>query len=103
VSFLKVEARIDSNEVVNDINHKRSSTIRGKPLVDRICRILEEDWKVVVNHSYREANQLADALARHSYSLSDTCCFFFVDCPNDFKYIIAADEKGFVTPRIISL
>jgi hypothetical protein len=46
LNVLKVEVRIDSIEVVWDINHKRSSTIRGKPLVDRICRTLEEDWEV---------------------------------------------------------
>jgi ribonuclease HI len=68
LSFVvKVEMRIDSNEVVDDINHKRSSTICG--------------WRRIVNHSYREANQLADTLARHSYSLSDACCFI-ADCPN---------------------
>jgi hypothetical protein len=54
-----------------------------------------------IYHSYHEANQLANALARHSYSLSDAC--FFADCPNDFKHILGADEKGYVTSRIISL
>jgi hypothetical protein len=47
--------------------------IYGKPLVDQICKILEEDWEVVVKHSYREANQMPNALAKHSYSLSDAC------------------------------
>jgi ribonuclease HI len=38
--------------------------------------MLELDWEVVFKHSYREANQLADVLAKHSYSIEDECCFF---------------------------
>jgi hypothetical protein len=32
---------------------------------------MELDCEVIVKHTYREANQLVDALARHSYFLSD--------------------------------
>jgi ribonuclease HI len=73
LNFLKVEVRIDSNEFVRDINHKKNSTVYGKLLVDQICKMLEKDWEVVVKHFYRETNQIADALVKHSYSLSDAC------------------------------
>jgi hypothetical protein len=102
VNFSKVEVRVDSIGVVNDITNKKSSKLGGISLIRRIWQMLELDWEVVFKHSYREANQLADVLAKHSYSIEGECCFF-QDCPSCFKHILVADEKGFVTPRSILL
>jgi ribonuclease HI len=98
MKFSRIEVRVDSSGVVNDIIHNKYSRPHGKTLVAKICRMLELDWEVVINHYYREANILADALANHSYSLSVTCCFFD-DCPSDFKHLLDADEKGIGIPR----
>jgi ribonuclease HI len=100
MNFTKVEVRIDSIEVVNDIMHKKSSKMSGKTLVTKICQLLVFDWEVVVRHTYREANRLADALAKHSFSMNDEVCFF-QDCPGFCKHQMDADEKGFVTPRSV--
>jgi hypothetical protein len=59
------------------------------------------DWEVVVKHSYREANLLADALAKHSLLVKDDVWFFQV-CPNYCKHVLDADEKGITTPRNMS-
>jgi ribonuclease HI len=100
MNFSKVEVRIDSLEVVNDITNKKPSRMCGKALVGRICQIMDLDWDVIVNHSYREANWLADALARHSFYVNDEACFFH-DCPNFCKHHLDADEKGIVSPRSV--
>jgi ribonuclease HI len=98
MNFTKVEVRINSKEVVNGILHHKPSKMCGKALVDKICQMLKMDWDVVVKHTYREANRLADALAKHSFSVKDEVCFFqivriFVSISLD------ADVKGFVSPH----
>jgi ribonuclease HI len=98
MNFTKVEVRIDSIEVVNDILNKKPSRMGGKAIVGRICQLLELDWDVVVTHVYREANCLADALASHSFSVKDKVCFF-QDCPSFCKHQLDADEKGIVSLR----
>jgi hypothetical protein len=59
---------------------------------------MEHEWEVVFKHSYREANYLADALAKNSFIVMDDACFFS-DCPDFCKHLFDADEKGFTTPR----
>jgi hypothetical protein len=45
-----------------------------------------------------EANQLANALAKHSFTVKDDVCFFRV-CPDFCKHVLDADEKGSTTPK----
>jgi ribonuclease HI len=100
LNFTKVEVRIDSLGVVRDINNKRSSQMNGRALIGRIGQMMEHDWEVVVKHVYREANQLADALAKHSFTVKDVCCFFRV-CPDFCKHVLDADEKESTTPTSV--
>jgi hypothetical protein len=77
MKFTKVEVRIDSIEVVNDIMHKKPSRMSGKAQVTKICQLLVFDWKVVFRHIYLEANRLTDTLAKHNFSMNNKVCFFF--------------------------
>jgi ribonuclease HI len=100
LNFSKVEVRTDSLGVVRDITNKKASQINGRALISRIGQMMDHDWEVVVKHVYREANQLADALAKHSFIVKDVCCFFRV-CPDFCKHVLDADEKGSTTPRSV--
>jgi hypothetical protein len=79
-----VELHIDSLVVARNITDNKSSSIIGKSLVERIRRLLELDWEVVVRHSYREANFCADALANHG-CLMENDSVFFAACPSKFS------------------
>jgi hypothetical protein len=46
-------------------------------MVEKIRRLIDLDWEVVVKHSYYEANQCADALANIG-STSKHCLFLYV-------------------------
>jgi hypothetical protein len=72
----------------------------GKALIDKICQMLVFDWDVVVRHTYREANRLTDALAKHSFTVNEEVCSFQV-CPDFCKHQLDADEKGLVTYRSV--
>ncbi|KAK2419102.1 heat shock 70 kDa protein [Trifolium repens] len=100
LNFNKVEVITDSLGVVKDITNKKASQMHGRALIGRIGQMMEHDWEVVVKHVYREANQLADALAKHSFTVKDEVCSFRV-CPNFCKHVLDADEKGSTTPRSV--
>jgi ribonuclease HI len=102
MNFNRVEVRIDSVEVVEDINHNRASKGSGKALIRSISDLLKDNWEVSIKHSYREANNLADALANYSFSTKDKFCFF-QDCPGYCKHIFDADVKGVTTPKSVPL
>jgi hypothetical protein len=55
-------------------------------MVEKIRRLIDLDWEVVVKHSYYEANQCADALANIGSSMTD-CCVFFYMCPINVRHI----------------
>jgi hypothetical protein len=64
--------------------------------------MLEYDWEVVFKHSYREANHMTDALAKHRFLVKDKRCFFQV-CPGHCRHLLDSDENGITTPRSVSL
>jgi phosphoribosylaminoimidazole (AIR) synthetase len=80
---------------------KGNINIRGRSLVENIRRMFELDWEVVVHHAYREANQVADALANNGCAINSGCVFFN-DCPSAFRHLLLADVLGVATPRVIS-
>lgn len=42
----------------------------GRSLVEKICRMIDLEWEVVVKHSLCEANQCVDVLANYGCSLN---------------------------------
>jgi hypothetical protein len=97
-----VELHIDSLVVARNITDNKSSSIIGKSLVERIRRLLELDWEVVVRHSYREANFCADALANHG-CLVENDSVFFAAYPSKFSHLLIANIMRIATPRLVPL
>jgi ribonuclease HI len=102
MKFNRVEVRIDSVEVVEDITKNRASKGCGKALIRSIGELIKDDWEVSIKHSYREANILADALAKNSFSMKDKFCSFQI-CPDYCKHLLDADVRGVTIPRSVSL
>jgi ribonuclease HI len=101
MNFYKVEVRINSLGIVKDINRKQAYKMCGRALIRKIVDLLEHDWEVIFKHN-REANHLADALAKHSFLVKDDISFF-QDCSGFCKQLLDADEQGITTPRSVSL
>lgn len=99
LKFSKVEVRVNSMEVVEIVGRNHIVSV-GRSIVQEIWRLLDLDWKVVLNHSYREANKLVDALAKYSFSIEDMC-IIFSNCSDVFTHIQDADVRGSVTPRAV--
>jgi len=65
------ELHIDSLIVANVLTSNKNGGPCGRSLVEKIRRLLELEWEVVVhNSSYRDVNQYADVLANFGRSLS---------------------------------
>jgi ribonuclease HI len=62
LNFRAVELHIDSLVVVQNIAAKKSNKIVARTLVERIRKLIDLDWEVVVHHSYREANFCVDMI-----------------------------------------
>jgi hypothetical protein len=58
--------------VVKVIKDGATSSSPGISLLKSIRRLLEFDWDVKINHSYREVNMCADEITNLGYSLEIT-------------------------------
>ncbi|GAU38338.1 hypothetical protein TSUD_61990 [Trifolium subterraneum] len=102
LGFRKVVLHIDSEVVVRVIKNGSSDSSAGSSLLTQIWRLLEMDWIVEVSHTYREANNCADALANLGCSL-DYDTVIFNDFPPQIRNIFDTDLMGISSPRLISL
>jgi hypothetical protein len=68
----------------------------------RIRCLLELDWEVVINHTYREANKYADILANIECTL-DSNIVYYDTCPRECHMVTLtlAYVLGIATPRSI--
>lgn len=49
--------------VANSINLRSQGSLEDWRLLNKISKLVSEDWDIVVYHNYREANKCANALA----------------------------------------
>jgi ribonuclease HI len=100
--FKLVELDVDSMAVVKAIKTGATSSANGVSLMKSILRLLNQEWEIRITHSYREANMCADALANIGCSL-DLNIMLFEECPSQVVALLAADMRGFSSPRSILL
>ncbi|GAU22276.1 hypothetical protein TSUD_260760 [Trifolium subterraneum] len=64
LGFTCIEVSVDSAIVVSELTNGGSGSPRGCSLVEMICCLMDLEWKVVLHHFFREANQRANVLAK---------------------------------------
>jgi len=77
LDFQRIELHVDLVIVVLALNLGACRTPCGRSHVMKIKRLLDMDWKVVIQHTYREVNQCVDALANFGCSLNSVLMFFY--------------------------
>jgi hypothetical protein len=102
MGYTAVELNVDCVSVEKTIKEGVTDSRFGRALVNKIRRLSEMDWNVVVSHSYREANRCADVLANIACSL-DYNMKIYESCPTQIKHLLLADIMGIAIPRLISL
>jgi ribonuclease HI len=70
-NFHLVEIHLDSIVLVQAITPRPNGggSLQGRFFAEKIRRLLDLEWEMVVHHSYREANQCANALANLDCSI----------------------------------
>lgn len=56
LGFHAIELNVDSLVAVNAVIHNGRGSPMGRSLVAKILCLLDLEWEVHINHSYREAN-----------------------------------------------
>ena len=74
----------------------------SRNLVQKIRRLLQMTWDVKVQHSYREANTSADALANICCSMGSTL-MIYESCSTQLRHLLVADQMGVLHPRMVNL
>lgn len=100
LGFQAIELNVDSLVVVNARTQNERGSPMGRSLVEKIRRMIDLEWEVVVKHSYFEANQCADALANYGCSLSGDISFF-ESRPTQFGHLLTAVVMGLSIPHLI--
>jgi hypothetical protein len=86
--------------VVKVIKDGATLSATGVLLLTSIRRLLEFDWDVKINNSYRETNICADAMTNLGCSL-EYDIIFFEECPRHIKNLLMVDCMGLLSPRLI--
>ncbi|PNY08513.1 ribonuclease H [Trifolium pratense] len=88
----------DSLQSVNLIREGVSAHHRFANEVFSIRQLLTRDWEVAINHTLREGNACADALAKMG-ALSDSSLVKISTPPSDLSMLLLADAQGIVFIR----
>lgn len=97
IKFNKVEIRVDSSKLVQDVKETKRTMMHGRNLITKIRSMWDLDWEIEINHVYKEEINLAHAMASYSFVLKEEFSFF-EDCPDGFKDILRNDESGISIP-----
>jgi hypothetical protein len=102
LGFIRVELHTDSQIVVRIIQEETRVSSSCWSLMQQIRQLLELDWEIRIQHSYREANKCADMLANILCD-SGGPLIYYDFCLTPLSILFAADLAGVATPRLISL
>ena len=90
---------LDSNCVYQYVSHGILDTHALAPLVEAITKIiLKDDWVVVLNLVYQEANICANKIAKHGHALHLIVVYDVF--PQFIPQDIIVDSMGACRPRI---
>ncbi|CAN1176456.1 Putative ribonuclease H protein At1g65750 [Linum perenne] len=100
--FKKVNLQLDSMAAIGAILGDHVEDSRHGRTLEAIKELRSRDWEVIISHTFREGNTVADLLAHHGHSLDFG---LFVDClyPHEVDRAIWNDHVGICFPRLIPL
>jgi ribonuclease HI len=102
LGFHWVELHIDSQVVINMIKEDKMVSSTCWSIVCQIRRLLQYDWEIRIQHSYRKANRCADMLANMECDRGGAL-IFYESCPISLSSLYKVDIIGVATPRFIAL
>lgn len=90
----------DSLSAVNAIINQTEEISSAWPLIRGIRMLLQKDWEVSVQHIYREANSVADRMAKYAKSL-ERGWHAFDQPPEILRQVLLLDSIGSYCNKMI--
>ncbi|KAJ8773150.1 hypothetical protein K2173_028327 [Erythroxylum novogranatense] len=91
--FSNIVVEVDNSDVAALLNSSRPSRFDRTPLMECVHALLHRHWHVVIQHTFREANAVADALAKTSLSLEFGLSTFTTP-PSYCMGLLVSDASG---------
>ncbi|CAN1176722.1 Putative ribonuclease H protein At1g65750 [Linum perenne] len=100
MGFRKVNIQIDSLAAIAAIKNTSDTDGRHSLICQQIQELCHRQWTVVLTHTYREGNRVADLLAHLGHSLAFGR-HLITDCNPDIRFALISDCIGVSFPRTI--
>ena len=100
MGFKEVQMESNSQAIINLIKGVEVSSILDKNLISQIRQLMAKDWRVKVQHIYREANFCADWLATYSL-MKEMGLTVYTQPPKGMYYLLIVDATGVTILRTI--
>nr|DAD32236.1 TPA_asm: hypothetical protein HUJ06_011087 [Nelumbo nucifera] len=92
----KIILKSDSRSTIQILKGGRDDHWRLSTINEEIKALLNRDWKVHINHCYREANRCANFMANLAWSTKIQYREFLIP-PRELNFLMFADVIGVVT------
>ena len=100
--FRRLIFSMDSQVVVQILHCQVACMAKHAGIIQRCMAIIDSpDWDVIITHTYREANQVADILANLGVGM-DCAFMYFSNPPREVLSALYADKVGTRSPRLIA-
>ncbi|KAH9734293.1 putative ribonuclease H protein [Citrus sinensis] len=102
LGYRRIQVGTDNCSVVQLIKENNANVTEFSNIIEMIKDLIRRDWRIQIDHIYREANSAADFLSTHALSLPLGVHFFhFV--PSGLRSILYSDMYGVAHPRFVPL
>lgn len=100
--YRKVELHIDYKDVCVALTTKNYKMRVGWGSIHRIKSLINQDWKALISHIYRESIKCVDTLARLRVRHGEKIQYYNV-CLQDLSSTFLADMVGICYCRIVRM
>ncbi|KAH9706368.1 hypothetical protein KPL70_012184 [Citrus sinensis] len=102
LGYRRIQVGTDNCSVVQLIKENNANVTEFSNIIEMIKELIRRDWRIQIDHIYREANSAADFLSTHALSLP-LGVHFFHSVPSGLRSILYSDMYGVAHPRFVPL
>lgn len=98
--YAKIIVNMDAKRMIDAIMHKDNHGFTNLTLIRQICLLMAKHDVVILEHTFRKANSIANDLAKTARVLQNGY-HIFEEVLERIKNLLRKDSFGLVTSRIV--
>ncbi|KAH9666870.1 reverse transcriptase domain-containing protein [Citrus sinensis] len=102
LGYRRIQVGVDNCSVVQIIRENNAHVNEISNIIEMIRELMRRDWRIQIDHIYREANSAADFLSTHALSLL-VGVHFLHSAPLGLRSILYLDMYGVAHSRFVPL